>query len=97
MCSKLQLGGVICEVTSPVRSQPLIATFVEAETRKGPLDVWLTPKTGSESSEFIKLKTPGCRLGETQTLLGSYAAEVYSGGKPVEVKKEPAESKTLEL
>ncbi len=92
-CSALQTECPI--LNQPVKSTPLVATLVQLEQGKGRLALWLKPKTGKTLLE-MKLGEH-CPYGTNLQLTGSVAAELYSGGSPVELKKEPAEGKSLEI
>jgi hypothetical protein len=64
-------------------------------TAKTLLDDYFIPKSGSV---FATIHFEGAECGvKTAKVEGSTAAEVLSGGKAVEVGKEPAEATTLEL
>ncbi len=85
--------------------EPLRATLVDLEKKaKGPIAVELRDVKGSKS--FIEIKgSKGCVPGEfVEKLGGTAVAEVLSGGNTtqedgslVEVGKEPAEAKVVEL
>lgn len=88
-------NGVGCEVehnqftTSPLLGELGYENKEATETKeRGPLVMLLKPVSGTW---FATIKFVGaCTQGEAK-LLGSVAATVYSGGKAVEVGKEPAE------
>ncbi len=84
-----------CKVT--VRSGPPIgAKLVELFPRKHQFGVLLS--SGSGETFFTLEHTPGtCNNGGKESFTGSLAAEILSKGEPVELGKEPAEAKTLEL
>lgn len=91
----LNTSGCKVEVKS---LEPLRATLVDLEhSKNSPLAVTFSDVKGSKP--FIEIKgSEACLPGNfVERLEGSMAAKVLSGGKPVEVGKEPAETKTIEF
>ncbi len=89
-----------CEVVGSIKSEPLLAKLVTLglsvkERGKGKVALLLAPKKGLN---FMKITfNKGCAYGSGPTVEGEAVAELYSGEKPIEVGKEPAEAKTLQL
>jgi hypothetical protein len=89
-----------CEVVASIKSEPLLAKLVTlglsvGERGKGKIALLLTPKTGSR---FMLIRfNEGCVYGAAVSVEGEVAAELHSGEKPIEVGKEPAEAKTVQL
>jgi hypothetical protein len=84
----------------PVKSEPLAGELVPIEEKRfeGPLALWIKPASKAEHPLFMKLELGACVNGSPLNLYGSLAAKVvYNGWTPVEIGKEPAESKTVGL
>jgi hypothetical protein len=88
-------GSGECGVVEPIKTYPLTAKLVYLNSeRKGRLAVEFTPTKGSK---FGRITITGKGCAEETYITGDLVAGLYSGEKPVEVGKEPAEAKTMEL
>ena len=89
-----------CEVVASIKSEPLLARLVTLglsveERGKGKIALLLAPKKGLK---FMTIRfNEGCVYGREVNVEGEVAAELRSGENPIEVGKEPAEAKTLQL
>lgn len=93
-CTEEEAKRAGCKV-EPIKSYPLTAKLVYLnKERKGALAIEFTPVKGQKFA-LITVKGTGCN--EEVYVTGDLVAGLYSGGKPVEVGKEPAEAKALEL
>jgi hypothetical protein len=84
----------------PIKSEPLVGELVQIEEKgfEGPLALWIKPASKVGHPLFMKLELGACVDGSPLNLYGALAAKVvYEGWKPVEIGKEPAESKTVGL
>lgn len=79
-------------------SEPLKSKLVYmSSTRSGGLGVDIGPVTGSKLASLHWNETKGKCLQTPERIEGSVIAYLYSGGKPVEVGKEPAAAAGVEL
>ena len=97
-CTVVERGNTCNKtVEEPIKTEPLSAQLVYTGAgRTGKLAVDFKPV---KLQKFGEIRFPGTEECGTQEdeLLGELVAELYSGGAPVEVGKEPAEGKALEL
>ncbi len=88
------IGPRNCKLSEPLTSSPLKGrTMLFGEKSK--VGLLLEPKKGV--TFFPSVKLTGTKCETTFGVTGQVAAELRSGGKTIEVGKEPAEAKTVEL
>ncbi len=98
--SACKVGGDGEHCTVEVKpTVPMKAMLVDLEKggKKGDLGAYIYPAKGKTIAD-VQFSREGTCIGKGEGRLeGSIAAELTSGGKAVEIGKEPAEAKTLEF
>jgi hypothetical protein len=89
-------GGPNCNLPATIKSEPLkLETAYTDATRTG--DIAIVFSAAVKGSSFVDLKFTGSCTIHEMSLSGSIAGDVEVANKRVEVGKEPAAAKTLQI